>query len=394
MTRRGRASTLGVMGTATRARSSVLDHRFGAGAPFTVGVEEEYMLLDGETLELVQRVEPLLAAEAGGEFAEFIVPEIFESALEAHTCVCESVPDVGVELRRLRSHVAETAGAQGLRVGSASTHPFSLFERQRVTARERYLGIVQELQYAARRELIFGLHVHVAVPDAECSIAVMRGLLDHLCELVALSANGPFWRGQPTGLESVRHAIFSAFPRAGVPPAFRDYKEFASVVGELEAAGFLEDYTQLWWDLRPHPRLGTVEIRAMDAVTSVEDAIAITAYVQALVRLYAERHAAGEPIEAPHPLLVQEDKWRAARYGLGAQVLSRGNGRHVAVATRVRRTLKLLEPHARALGCERELGGIRRLLHDGNGASRQLRVYRVNHDVADVTRDIAARTAP
>jgi glutamate---cysteine ligase / carboxylate-amine ligase len=264
----------------------VLDHRFGAGPALTVGVEEEFMLLDRQSLDLVQQVERILAAERRGAFAELVSEELFESLIELHTPVCASVAEVERELRRLRTHGLAIADSEGLRLGSAGTHPFSLFERQRVTGRERYRALVDDLQYAARRELIFGMHVHVAVDDPDCAVRVVGALQSHLCELVALSASSPFWRGELTGLASCRHLIFSAFPRSGPPPHFSSYEEFAAVVGELVDCGCIEDYTRTWWDVRLHPRFGTVEVRVMDAVSRVEDAVALTAYVQALVAHY------------------------------------------------------------------------------------------------------------
>ena len=153
----------------------------------------------------------------------------------------------------------------GFRVGSAGTHPFSLFERQRITARDRYRALVDQMQYVARRELIFGMHVHVAVDDPEKAINVVNGLLVNLPQFLGLSASSPFWRGEPTGLSSSRQMIFAAFPRSGPPPRFRNYDDYAEVVGQLERTGCIADYTHIWWDIRPHPRLGTLEVRVIDA---------------------------------------------------------------------------------------------------------------------------------
>ena len=267
------------------AGGSVLDHKFGQSEPYTLGVEEEYMLLDPETFDLVQHVDTVLEAMAGHEFEAHVNPELMQSVLEVATPVCRTPSDVERALRQLRAYVTGIAQEKGLRVGSAGTHPFSLFERQRITARDRYRNLVDQMQYVARRELIFGLHVHVAVADPDTAIQVVNGMLQHLAPLLALSASSPFWRGEPTGLSSSRQMVFAAFPRSGPPPRFRDYAEYAEVVGQLEKTGCIADYTHIWWDIRPHPRLGTVEVRICDAVTRLEDAIAITAYVQSLVKL-------------------------------------------------------------------------------------------------------------
>ena len=373
---------------------SVLDHAFGRSDPYTLGVEEEYMLLDGETFDLVQHIETVLSAISGHELEERINAELMQSVLEIATPVCRTPADVMVELQKLRGYVIGVARESGMRVGSAGTHPFSLFERQRITARDRYRNLVDQLQYIARRELIFGMHVHVAVDDPEKAIQVVNGLLTQLAPLLALSASSPFWRGEPTGLSSSRQMVFAAFPRAGPPPRFRDYADYAEVVGQLERTGCIADYTHIWWDIRLHPRLGTIEIRICDAVTRVEDAVAITAYCQALVKQLCERFEAGEEIPSYHRILTSENKWLAARYGLEAPVIDLATGRRnrVPVAQLVRRTLREIEPHARELGSERELEGIGEILARGNGSDRQLRIFNANRDIVEVVSEIAAAT--
>src|SRR4029450_1426994 len=229
---------------------SVLRHSFGKSDPFTLGVEEEYMLLDAETLDLVQHVDTVLAAVAGHELEDRINPELMQSVGEITTPVCRTPADVERELTELRSYVASVAGEKGLRVGSAGTHPFSLFERQRITARDRYHNLVDQMQYVARRELIFGMHVHVAVDGPEKAIQVVNGLLIHLPQLLGLTASSPFWRGEPTGLASSRQMVFAAFPRSGAPPRFKSYADYAEVVGQLEKTGCIADYTHIWWDIR------------------------------------------------------------------------------------------------------------------------------------------------
>ena len=371
----------------------VLDHRFGSGEPFTVGVEEEYMLLDPQTLDLVHRAERILRSERHGSFADLVAPELFESYLEFHTPVCRNMDELHRGIVRLRAHAVASAEAATLLLGSAGTHPFGLFEEQHVTRRPRYRAIVDALQYAARRYLVFGLHVHVAVPGPDDAIRLMTALEPHLCELVALSANSPLWRGAPTGFASCRPLIFAAMPRSGPPPRFADYDEFAAVVGRLIACGSIEDYTQLWWDMRPHPRFGTLEVRVMDAVTHVDDAVALAAYVQALIRRHAARPERDETRAHPcHPALVHESKWRAARFGLAAVVDDPRDGGRLPVAALIERTLAEIAPHARDLGGDTALDGIRRILRDGNGADRQLARYAATGDAVGVARDIAERT--
>ncbi len=385
-----------ITGVVDAPAASVVDHRFGASEPYTLGVEEEYMLLDPSSFDLVQHIEMVLDAIQGDELASQLNAELMQSVLEIATPVCSTAGDVMRELTTLRTYVRDVARGQGLRVGSAGTHPFSLFERQRITAKDRYHALIDQLQYVARRELIFGMHIHVAVDDPDKAIQVVNGLLPHIAPLLALSASSPFWRGEPTGLASSRQIVFSAFPRSGLPPRFRDYEDYASVVGQLERTGCIADYTHIWWDVRPHPRWGTIEVRICDAVTRLEDAVAIAAYCQALVKQLSERHDAGEEIPSYHRILTSENKWLAARYGLDAPVMDLATGSRIRtpVAKLVRRTLRDLEPHARELGSERELEGIAALLGRGNSAERQLRVFNANRDIVEVVRAIADATEP
>lgn len=377
------------------ARNSVLEPRFGAGDPFTLGVEEEYMLLDGTSLDLVPHIEAVLAAVSADDIDGQISGELMQSVLEIATPICTGPAEVERQLRRLRGYVSEVAAADGLRIGSAGTHPFSLFERQRITARDRYRSLVDQLQYVARRELIFGLHIHVAVDDADKGIEVVNGLVQHLGELVALSASSPFWRGQPTGLSSVRQLIAGAGPRAGPPPRFRDYSDYAAVVDRLERTGCIADYTEIWWDVRLQPRLGTIEIRVCDAATRVEDSVSLSAYCQALTKHYCELYEAGTPIPAVHRILTSENKWLAARYGLDAPLVDLATDGYERIPARslIERTLAEITPHARELGADRELDGIRAILAHGNSADRQQRVFSVHHDMVDVAAHIADQTS-
>jgi glutamate---cysteine ligase / carboxylate-amine ligase len=383
-----------ITGNGSHPAGSVLDHKFGSGDPYTLGVEEEYQLLDAESFDLVQHIETILAAVTGHELEARINAELMQSVVEIATPVCHNADDVMRWLTTLRGYVTETAREQGTRVGSAGTHPFSLFERQRITAKDRYRALIDQLQYVARRELIFGMHIHVAVDDAEKAIQVVNGLLPHLAPLLALSASSPFWRGEATGLASSRQMVFSAFPRSGPPPRFRDYADYAAVVGQLERTGCIADYTHIWWDIRLHPRLGTIEIRICDAVTEVEDAVAIAAYCQALVKRLCEEYDAGREIPSYHRILTSENKWLAARYGLEAPImdLATGSRNRTPVARIIRRSIGELRPHAQELGSERELDGILAILGRGSSADRQLRVFNRNRDIVDVARAVADAT--
>ena len=374
-----------------RCPSSVERDRFGLSEAYTLGVEEEYMLLEPETFELVQRADTILDADRDGEFASRTSSEIFQSELEGRTPICTTVIEAAVELRRLRAHLERVVGDQRLVLACAGTHPFARYEDQLITDRPRYRGIVEQVQYPARRELIFGLHVHVGVPDAEAVIRALRCLRPQIGDLIALSASSPFWRGFRSGLHSTRHTIFEAFPRAGVPPAFRDYREFATYVRTLEAAHVLEDYTQIWWDLRPHPRLGTIEVRAMDAIERVDDAIALAAYVQCLVK-YAVEGTAPPTASALEDAIVRENKWQAVRYGLDATVIA-ADGSSMPIREHILRRLDDLADTAAALDSEAALRDVERITRAGAGAERQLAIFADTGDLRAVARSIANETA-
>lgn len=373
------------------SRSSVLDHRFGSGPPLTVGIEEEYMLLNPSGYDLVSGVEELLDKAATGEMADRLKPELMQCVLESGTLVCDDIDAAAADLRLIRQYVGQQARALDMRLGAAGTHPFSLFENQKITARDRYRALVEMLQYVARRELVFGMHVHVAVPSPEACLAVMEGVLIELPVLLALSANSPFWRGDQTGLASTRAMVFSSFPRSGLPPRFSDYDDYAKAVGFMEATGAIGDYTHLWWDVRPHPRFGTLELRVMDCQTRVEDAIALAAYVQCLVKLLLDRYHDGQKVLSYHRMLLAENKWLALRYGMDAPLMDLAAGKRAKMAARTlaKRRLRELRPIARELGCADALSRIDWVVENGNGAHRQLQVWNANRDIAEVAEEIA-----
>ncbi len=375
--------------------SSVHDHRFGSGPPLTIGIEEEYMLLDASSYGLVNRFRDLEQAVADLPIAEQVHPELMESTVEAATGVCATIDDARRDLLALRQGIADAGAPIGLLIAAAGTHPFSRSEEQRITANDRYRALIDQLQYVARRELVFGMHIHVAVPDPETCIKVLEGVVIELPLLLALSVNSPFWRGQETGLQSTRTAVFAGFPRSGLPPRFDSYEDYAESVAWLEETGAISDYTHLWWDVRPHPRLGTIELRVPDCQFDVEYALALAAYVQALVKSLVEAAQHDHPPLSYHRMLAAENKWLAARYGLEAGLLDLASGERVKVRASDLATRRLAEllPHARELGCDEALLGVERILSNGTGATRQLRVYRANHDLEEMLREMAEVTA-
>src|SRR5918998_5310806 len=242
----------------------LVEHRFRAPL-YTIGIEEELMIVDRDTLDLASSIEGLLEGLEGVETDGKAKPELMESVCEIATQPCRNTREAGDQLRGLRRRVQEVASARGLAIGSAGTHPFALWEDQRVVSRPRYRELIAGLQFVARQEIIFGIHVHVGLDDPDKAIHVTNGMRVHVPILLALSANSPFWRGQQTGLHSTRTPIFRAFPRVGIPPRYDDYEDWSRRIEFMTTAKVIRNYTYLWYDVRPHPNFGTVEIRAMDS---------------------------------------------------------------------------------------------------------------------------------
>jgi carboxylate-amine ligase len=366
-----------------------MEHHFD-GPRYTVGVEEELMILDADSLDLASAIDAVLGEEPPrGE----IKPELLESVLEIATDPCPDVATAQAELAELRAFVAARASELGLRIGASGTHPFARWEDQRVVSDDRYRGLIRSLGFVARQELVFGMHVHVGMADPEETIHVANNLRPYVPMLIALSANSPLWRGEPTGLASSRVPIFRAFPRVGLPPRFESWSDFQTRVQTLIDGGVIADYTYLWYDVRPHPRLGTIEIRAMDSQTRLEHTVALAALVVALVKLLTERAQAGETAADPPWELVDENRWLAARYGLEAEMLDRRGVRR-PVRELTEELLAELRPHAAELGCSEQLEGVADLLRQGNGAHRQHMVFDANRDLHELVREIVEHTSP
>jgi carboxylate-amine ligase len=366
----------------------VLEHNF-TGPAYTLGIEEELMILDGTSLELVNAIESLLEAAPAGE----IKPELMESVLEVSTDPCNNVTEADGQLRALRRQVIATAAGKGLAIGSAGTHPFAMWEDQRIVARPRYRDLISALRFVARQELIFGMHVHVGVDDPNKAIHVANGMRVHVPVLLALSANSPFWRADATGLASTRMPIFRAFPRVGIPPTYKDWEDYERRIEFMVQAKVIQDATYLWHDVRPHPHFGTVEVRAMDSQSHVEHTIGIAALVQALVRELSEHYDAGKQLSKYPFEMLDENKWLAARHGLEGEIVDLPSPDRVSTRQLARRLLDRMREHCEDLGSSHALDGIDDLLERGNGAARQVVVYEANHDLREVTAEIVAATA-
>jgi carboxylate-amine ligase len=371
----------------------IVDHRF-TGPSYTLGIEEELMIVDQETLDLANSIEGLL-----DDLREFstegeVKPELMESVCEIATTPTANAAEAGGQLRALRRQVQQVASQRGLAIGSAGTHPFAMWEDQRIVARPRYRDLVSGLQFVARQEIIFGIHVHVGIDDPDKAIHVTNGMRVHVPLLLALSANSPFWRGDATGLDSTRTPIFRTFPRVGIPPRYDNFEDWRKRIEFMVSSKAIGDYTYLWYDVRPHPNFGTIEIRVMDSQTRVEHTLALAALVQAMVKELAEHYEARKRLSRYPYEMLDENKWLAARHGLDGQLVDLPKTARVPVVDLARRVMERLRPHAEELGSAGELDGLEDILENGNGASRQIVVYEANHDLREVVREVLDATVP
>jgi glutamate---cysteine ligase / carboxylate-amine ligase len=305
---------------------------------------------------------------------------------------CATTEEAGRQLRALRRQVTETAARKNLAIGSAGTHPFAMWEDQRIVARPRYRDLISALRFVARQELIFGMHVHVGLDDPDKAIHVANGMCVHVPVLLGLSANSPFWRADATGMASTRTPIFRAFPRVGIPPHYEDWEDYERRIEFMIRARVIEDYTYLWHDVRPHPMFGTVEVRVMDSQTHIEHSLGLAAIIQAMARELSEHYESGERL-SPYPFeMLDENKWLAARHGLEGELVDLPSSERVSTRALARRLIDRMREHCADLGSLSELEAVEDLLARGNGAARQIVVYEANHDLREVMAEIVAAT--
>src|SRR3954465_10188368 len=371
-------------------RCRAVEHSFN-GPAYTIGVEEELMIVDAETLDLSNSIETLLRG-IPQDLAGEVKPELLESVCEIATTPCKNTQEAGRQLRELRRAAQDTAAREGLAIGSAGTHPFAVWEDARRAARPRYRALVAGLQVIARQELIFGQHVHVAVDDPDKAIHITNGMRVHVPLLLALSANSPFWRADATGLQSTRTPIFRAFPRVGIPPRYDNWSDFQKRIEFMQSTKVIQDYPYLWYDVRPHPRFGTVEIRVMDSQTRVEHSLGLAALIQALVKELGEHFDANKKLSRYPYEMLDENKFLAARHGLEGELVDLPKAARVSTRQLARRVLDRAREHAQALGSPADLDCVEDILDNGNGGARQVIVYEANHDLREVMAEIVEKT--
>lgn len=362
---------------------------FKGSEGYTLGVEEELHIMDAATGELVPKVEEIMT-RLPEDLKEAVSYELFQSVLEIKTPPCGSVAEAEGILRELRSRVGSWAAACGSSLASAGTHPFSRYRDQKITAQDRYKRVIETLRWVAEREVIFGQHVHVGVPHEEAVIEAHNRLSEQVPLLLALSANSPYWQGMDTGYDSTRVKIFETFPRSGLPPAFPDYEAFERYVDVMVASGAMDDYTFCWWDVRPHSKIGTIELRVLDSQTSLKSAMSLTALTQCLVAKFLSENTRG-PYDRE---LAIENKWRASRHGLEAAFYDAEKGVSVPARELARTLVDEMRPVSQDLGCENELEGILEIVENGTGSQHQRNVYENSGDFLDVVAYLIENTRP
>lgn len=342
---------------------------------FTIGIEEEYLLVDKETRGLVVDPPQTLMAEAEEVCGPQVTAELLQSQIEIGTKVCNNVQEAHEDLARLRRNIIAVADRHGLAPIAASTHPFSSWTDQKHTKKDRYDELTHEMQGAARRLVICGMHVHVGIGNDELRIDLMNQMSYFLPHLLALSCSSPFWHGRDTGLKSYRLTIFDALPRTGLPERFASFAEYQRHVSILMDAGLIEDSTRIWWDLRPSARYPTLETRIMDVCTRLDDTVALAALLMCILRMLYRLRTKNQRWRLYTPMLIRENRWRAMRYSFDEGLIDLAKGSVVPFEDLLDELCSLVAEDARALGCVKEVAGVRDIVSRGTSAHRQLRDY-------------------
>jgi carboxylate-amine ligase len=340
--------------------------------PFTIGIEEEYLLVDRASRDLVREMPPQLFRECETALRGQVAREFLRSQIEVETQVHRSVRAAGAELKALRQAVADLAGRHGLAPIAASTHPFAQWGEQQPTERERYRALAVDLAGVGRHLVICGMHVHVGVDDDELRIDLMGQALYFLPHLLVLSASSPFFEGEDTGLKCYRLAAYSEVPRTGLPQRFGSWSEYRRAVDVLVRSGVIEDASKIWWDLRPSESFPTLEMRITDVCTRVEDAVCIAALYVSILRMLYRIRRANQTWRAYPLFLLAENRWRAQRYGVGGTLFDFGKGELVPFRDLIDELLGMLREDAEALGCPREVEHARTIIARGTSADRQV----------------------
>jgi len=358
---------------------------------FTLGIEEEFAIVDPNTRELKSHIQEILE---GGKVVlkEQIKPEMHQSVVELGTEICDDIHCARTHVVDLRSKLAGLAERAGLKIASVGTHPFSHWRDQLITEGERYQEIVKDMQLVARANLIFGLHVHVGIPNRETAIHVMNQARYFLPHIYALSVNSPFWVGHNTGLKGYRLKVFERFPRTGIPDAFESLSEYEDFCKLLVKTGCIDNPKKIWWDIRLHPFFDTLEVRVCDAQTRVDDTLAIAALIQAIIAKLHKLLWQNITFRVYRRRLLDENRWRAARYGIEGKLIDFGKETEVEMRSLLGELLEFVSTEVNELGSQREMAHIERIMREGTGADRQLHKFAETHDMKAVVDQIVAET--
>jgi glutamate---cysteine ligase / carboxylate-amine ligase len=359
--------------------------------PFTIGIEEEYQVVDPETRELRSYITQVL--ERGRMIlSEQIKPEMHQSIVEVGTRPCRTVQEARAEVVKLRSTIASLSAQHGLRILAAGTHPISSWMNQEITPFERYKGVVEEMQELALRLLIFGMHVHVGMPNNEVSIELMNVVRYFLPHVLALSTSSPFWMGRNTGFKSYRSSIFSNFPRTGIPPSFSSHSEFENYINLLIKTNSIDTGKKIWWDLRPHPIFGTLEFRVCDIATRVDECIGLAALMQAIVVKVYSMFEQNTSFRVYRRALINENKWRAMRWGLDGKMIDFGKRAEVDTKALMHELVAFVDDVVDTLGSRKDVEYLLKVVEGGTSADRQLAIYKETNDLKAVVDNLIAET--
>ena len=365
----------------------------GASRPsLSIGIEEEYQTIDPNTRDLRSHIQAEIIQKGKTLLAERVKPEMHQSVIEIGTGVCRNIKEAKEEIRSIRQQIIALAWQNGLRLAAAGTHPFAQWRDQEIYPDDRYRMIVEDMKMVARANLIFGLHVHIGIEDRETAIQIMNAARYFLPHILALSANSPFWQGMDTGLRSYRCKVFDKFPRTNIPDLYSSWSEFENYVNLLIKTNCMDNAKKIWWDIRPHPHFPTLEFRICDIPMRVDETIAIAALCQAVVAKLYRLHEQNLSFRHYSRALIMENKWRAARYGLGGKLIDFGKQAEVPVRDLIYEILDFVSDVTAELDSKEEIAYITRILDEGSGADRQLRVFGETGDLNRVVDYVIEQT--
>lgn len=357
----------------------------------TIGIEEEYQIVDPRTRELRSYITEILQGEHL-VLREQVKPELHQSIVEVGTTVCRTAAEAREQLVRLRREIARVAGHTGLRIAAAGTHPFSSWLNQEITPYDRYLGVKEDMQDLAQQLLIFGTHVHIGIEDREFLIDAMNVLRYMLPHVLCLSTSSPFWLGRDTRLKSYRSVVFKSFPRTGIPPHFTSYADLQYFVDTLVRTGSIPDGTKIWWDARPNARYPTLEFRICDCCTRVDEAVCVAAIFQALVAKHYKMRRDNTTFRIYRGAVIEENKWRAVRYGLDGNLIDFGKQQELPARSLIHELIEFVDDVLDELGSRQEVEYAFKILEGGSSADRQLATYAHTDDLNAVVDQLIAET--